>query len=47
MPRFNHTTSVNACRDEQGVVHHTFRAMSSIADLHQFTEPISRNNIRA
>ncbi|WP_371228088.1 tyrosine-type recombinase/integrase [Roseovarius sp. 2305UL8-3] len=52
MRHLNHTAFVNACRDERGVGHHTLRAyvqdlrtFARYADLHQITEPISRDNI--
>ena len=52
MPRLDHRAFVNACRDERCVGHHTLRAYAQdlrtfdrFTDLHQITEPISRNDI--
>ena len=52
MGHLNHKAFVNACRDERGVGHHTLRAYAQDprafahhADLHQITEPFSRDDI--
>lgn len=52
MPRLDHRAFINTCRDERGVGHHTLRAYAQdlrtfarFTDLHQITEPISRDNI--
>lgn len=54
MPPLNHTTFVNACRDERGVGHHTLRAYAQ--DLrtfarftkdHHLADPFSKDDILA
>ena len=52
MPRLDHRAFINTCRDERGVGHHTLRAYAQdlrtfarYTDLHQITEPISRDDI--
>lgn len=54
MPHLDHTASVNACRDERGVGHHTLRAYAQdlrtfarFTKAHYLSDPLSKDDILA